>query len=100
MGEGDAGRIGDGTGKVTQSGRIVVSREPRSSPASDIIFLSPDEHANISDAHTATEGFFDRTLPIRSESSASWHTCIQRTNLGLIPKMQSRWPAASSRSNC
>ena len=41
-------------------GRIVVSREPRSSRAADVTFLSPDEYANLSDAHTVTAGFFDR----------------------------------------
>jgi hypothetical protein len=41
-------------------GRIVASREPSSSRAADVIFLPPDEYANISDAHTATAGFFDR----------------------------------------
>jgi hypothetical protein len=43
-------------------GRIVNSRTPRSSRPADVTFLSPDEYANISDAHTATAGFFDRNL--------------------------------------
>jgi hypothetical protein len=42
-------------------GRIVVSREPSSSRAADVTFLSPDEYTNISDAYTATAGFFDRS---------------------------------------
>jgi hypothetical protein len=41
-------------------GRIVVSREPSSSRAADVIVLSPDEYANISDAYSVTSGFFDR----------------------------------------
>ena len=43
-------------------GRIVTSREPRSSRAADVIFLSPDEYADMSDAATVTAGFFDRNL--------------------------------------
>lgn len=43
-------------------GRIVLSREPRTSRPADVTFLSPDEYANLSDAYTATAGFFDRNL--------------------------------------
>ena len=35
-------------------------REPRSDRAADVIFLSPDDYANLSDAHTVKEGYFDR----------------------------------------
>ena len=41
-------------------GRIVAIREPRSDRAADVIFLSPDDYANLSDAHTVKEGFFER----------------------------------------
>jgi hypothetical protein len=43
-------------------GRIVLSREPRTSRPADVTFLSPDEYANLSDGYTATAGFFDRNL--------------------------------------
>ena len=33
---------------------------PNSSRAADVRFLSPEEHAAISDAHTVASGFFDR----------------------------------------
>lgn len=44
------------------AGRIVVVRPPNSGRAADLIFLSPEGYAAISDAQTASEGFFDRNL--------------------------------------
>ncbi len=44
------------------AGRIVASRPPGSSRAADVIFLSPDEYADISDSQTVSKGFFDRNL--------------------------------------
>jgi len=40
-------------------GRIVSSVPPSSSRAADVHFLSPEEYAAISDAHTVTSSFFD-----------------------------------------
>lgn len=45
---------------VVREGRIVSSIPPNSSRAADVRFLSPEEHAAISDAHTVASGFFDR----------------------------------------
>jgi hypothetical protein len=44
------------------AGRIVAARAPGSSRAADVIFLSPDEYADIADAQTVSKGFFDRNL--------------------------------------
>jgi hypothetical protein len=44
------------------TGRIVVGRPPRSSGAADVIFLSAEEYAAISDSQTVSRGFFDRNL--------------------------------------
>jgi hypothetical protein len=44
------------------TGRIAVGRPPSSSRAADVIFLSPEEYAAISDSQTAYKGFFDRNL--------------------------------------
>ena len=44
------------------AGRIVAGRAPNSGQAADVIFLSPDEYAAISDAHTVSKGFFDHNL--------------------------------------
>ncbi|NYF80914.1 hypothetical protein [Granulicella arctica] len=49
-------------------GRIVSSREPRSDRAADVVFLSPDAYANLSDAATVREGFFDRNLASQIET--------------------------------
>ena len=40
-------------------GRIVSSVPANSSRAADVRFLTPEEYAAISDAHTLTSGFFD-----------------------------------------
>lgn len=40
-------------------GRIAASVPPNSSRVADVRFLSPEEYAAISDAHTVTSGFFD-----------------------------------------
>lgn len=40
-------------------GRIASSVEPTSLRAADVVFLSPEEYAAMSDAHTVTSGFFD-----------------------------------------
>ena len=44
------------------TGRIVVVRPPRSSRAADVVFLSPEEYAAISDSQTVSRGFFDHNL--------------------------------------
>ena len=44
------------------TGRIVVGLPARSSRAADVIFLSPDEYAAISDSQTVSKGFFDHNL--------------------------------------
>ena len=41
-------------------GRIAVGLPAQASRAADIIFLSPEQYAESSDAQTVTEGFFDR----------------------------------------
>ncbi len=43
-------------------GRIAIGLEPKPSRAADVIFLSPVQYANSSDAYTATHGFFDHNL--------------------------------------
>jgi hypothetical protein len=81
-------------------GRIVVSRPPRFSRAADIIFLSPDEYANISDAQTVTGGFLTKTLPSQVEKSGVMAHLYSTYESRSHPEDESRWPAASSRSNC
>jgi hypothetical protein len=44
------------------AGRIVVGRAPNSGRAADVIFLSPEEYAAVSDAQTVSKGFFDHNL--------------------------------------
>jgi hypothetical protein len=40
----------------------LVGRAPNSSRAADLIFLSPEEYAAISDSQTISKGFFDHNL--------------------------------------
>jgi hypothetical protein len=44
------------------AGRIVVVRPPNSDRAADLVFLSPEEYAAISDSQTVSKGFFDHNL--------------------------------------
>jgi hypothetical protein len=44
------------------AGRILVSRPPNGSRAADVVVLSPEEYAAVSDSQTVSEGFFDRSL--------------------------------------
>jgi hypothetical protein len=43
-------------------GRIAIGLEPEADHRADVLFLSPDEYAALSDKHTAAKGFFDRNL--------------------------------------
>ena len=44
------------------AGRIVATRAPSPSQAADVVFLSPDEYAALSDSQTVSKGFFDHNL--------------------------------------
>ena len=49
------------------TGRIVGIRPPSTSQAADVVFLSPDEYAALSDSQTVSKGFFDHNLANKIE---------------------------------
>jgi hypothetical protein len=80
--------------------RIVVSRPPRSSRAADIVFLSPDEYAYISDEQTVTAGLLERNPTKQAEKFGVMAHVYSTYESRSHPEDESRWPAASSRSTC
>jgi hypothetical protein len=43
-------------------GRIISSSPPTASATADIVVMSPDEYADVSDAYTAKASFFDKNV--------------------------------------